>query len=191
MDDENIIIGITGTLGAGKGTIVEYLKDKKGFKHYSAREFIVDELKKRGLPVVRDNMVVAANDLRKNFGSSYIAESLYKRAQKDGGSCMLESLRRAGDIEALRAKGKLYMFAVEAEPKLRYERIKIRADEQSDMVSFKKFMEDEQKEMISNNPNEQNLSQCIQLADYKFNNSGTVKDLYKQVDKVLKEIYNN
>ena len=35
-----IIIGITGTLGAGKGTIVEYLVGKKGFKHYSVRELL-------------------------------------------------------------------------------------------------------------------------------------------------------
>ena len=31
------IVGITGTLGAGKGTVVEYLTQQKGFKHYSAR----------------------------------------------------------------------------------------------------------------------------------------------------------
>ena len=34
-----IIIGITGTIGAGKGTIVELLI-KKGFKHYSVRDFL-------------------------------------------------------------------------------------------------------------------------------------------------------
>ena len=32
-----IIIGITGTLGAGKGTIVDYLVKQKGFVHYSVR----------------------------------------------------------------------------------------------------------------------------------------------------------
>ena len=29
-----ITIGITGTLGAGKGTIVDYLVKEKGFVHY-------------------------------------------------------------------------------------------------------------------------------------------------------------
>jgi len=42
-----IIIGITGTLGAGKGTVVEYLQEK-GFRHYSARGFITKEVEKRG-----------------------------------------------------------------------------------------------------------------------------------------------
>ena len=60
-----IIIGITGTIGAGKGTIVEYLTDKKGFTHYSVRSFLIDEIKKRGFEVNRDSMVLVANDLRK------------------------------------------------------------------------------------------------------------------------------
>ena len=36
------IIGITGTLGAGKGTIVDYLVQKKGYVHYSVRSFIAE-----------------------------------------------------------------------------------------------------------------------------------------------------
>ena len=59
------IIGITGTHGAGKGTVTNYLVNKKGFKHYSARDFIVDEIKKRSLLVDRDSMREVSNDLRK------------------------------------------------------------------------------------------------------------------------------
>ena len=43
------IIGITGTLGAGKGTIVDYLVQKKGYLHYSVRAFLSEEVKRRGL----------------------------------------------------------------------------------------------------------------------------------------------
>jgi len=59
-----IIIGITGTLGAGKGTIVDYLINKKDFKHFSARAFLVEEIEKRGLENNRDSMVLVANELR-------------------------------------------------------------------------------------------------------------------------------
>ncbi|MBR5146904.1 MAG: AAA family ATPase, partial [Bacteroidales bacterium] len=45
------IIGITGTIGAGKGTIVDYLVKEKGYVHYSVREFLAEEVKKRGLEV--------------------------------------------------------------------------------------------------------------------------------------------
>ena len=43
-----IIIGITGTLGAGKGTIVDYLVQEKGFKHYSVRNYLIKEIEKGG-----------------------------------------------------------------------------------------------------------------------------------------------
>jgi dephospho-CoA kinase len=188
VDDKNIIIGITGTLGAGKGTIVDYLK-KKGFKHYSVRHFIVEEIKKRGLPVIRDNMVVVANNLREQFGPSYIVEILYERAVKQGGNCIIESIRTTGEIQGLRKKGRFYLLAVDAEPKLRYERIRKRNDAQSDKVDFDKFMDDERKESISDDAGKQNLVKCIQMADYRFDNSGSRQELYNQAEDALKEIY--
>ena len=48
-----IIIGITGTLGAGKGTIVDYLVKEEGFDHYSVRGFLLEEMKKMGMPCSR------------------------------------------------------------------------------------------------------------------------------------------
>ena len=64
-----IIIGITGTLGAGKGTIVDFLTKNKRFEHFSARALIVEEIEKRGLENNRNNMVVVDNDLRNKNGS--------------------------------------------------------------------------------------------------------------------------
>ena len=77
-----IIIGITGTLGAGKGTIVEFLLDKKGFSHFSVRAFITEEIIRRGLPVNRDSMVQVANDLRAKHTPSYIVEQLFDQANR-------------------------------------------------------------------------------------------------------------
>ena len=86
-----IIIGITGTLGAGKGTVADYLKNKYGLLHYSARDFIVDEIERRGLPVNRDIMTEVANDLRKLHHPGYIIEQLYNRAITSGKNSIIES----------------------------------------------------------------------------------------------------
>jgi dephospho-CoA kinase len=186
---DKIIIGITGTLGAGKGTIVDYLVKNKGFIHFSAREDVINkEIEKRNLSITRDNMVLVANDLRKNYGPSYVAEELFKMAQNSDKNCVLESLRTFGEIESLKKKGKFFLFAVNAERRTRYNRIQKRNNAQSDNVSFQKFIEQEETEMRSNDPNKQNLSKCIQMADYIFDNNGSLEDLYKQVDDLIQKI---
>ena len=67
-----VIIGITGTIGAGKGTIVDYRTTYKNFKHYSVRAYLLEEIKKRQLPPNRDSMVLVANSLRQQQGASFI-----------------------------------------------------------------------------------------------------------------------
>ncbi len=184
---EQVIIGITGTLGAGKGTIVEYLQKTKGFKHYSMSDYITQQIKQRGLAVNRDNMVKVANDLRAKFGAAYIATELYKQAQQDGGDCVIESLRTPAEIEELQNKGNFYLLAIDADAKLRFERIKHRGS-LKDGVDFNKFLEDEKREMQNTEPHKQNLSKCIAMADYKVDNSGSFEELYQRVEDVLNVI---
>ena len=180
---ERIIIGITGTIGAGKGTVVDYLVKNMGFIHFSAREDVINkEIEKRGLPITRDNMILVANDLRKNYGPSYVAEELFKMAQNSNKNCVLESLRTVGEIESLKNKGKFFLFAVNADQKKRYNRVQERKNLQSDNVSFEKFVEQEKTEMSADDPNKQNLSKCIEMADYVFDNNGTFEELYKSLE---------
>jgi len=177
-----MVIGITGTLGAGKGTVVKFLK-KKGFKHYSVRAFLTEEILRRGMEVNRPNMVLVANDLRERFGASYIVEELYKRAVRDGGDAVIESVRCPGEVEALKKKEGFVLFAVDADVEVRYRRIVERGSE-TDKVSFDRFVADEQREM-SNDPNKGNLKKCVEMADYVFKNDWTIEDLYRRVGKVL------
>ena len=176
-----LVIGITGTIGAGKGTIVNYLEKKKGFKHFSVRGFLVKEINKRKIPVSRDSMVFVGNDLRKKHGPGYIINKLYKEAAKYGVNSVIESIRTVGEVKALKQKKNFLLFAVDADAKIRYKRIQKRASE-TDRVSFKEFVEDNKKEMRSNDPAKQNLTKCIEMADYVFDNNKSFKYLYAQIE---------
>ena len=178
------IIGITGTLGAGKGTVVDYLKTKH-FEHYSARDFIVAEIERRNLPVNRDTMVEVANDLRAKHSPSYIIEALRDEAKRTGRDAVIESIRTEGEIRSLRREPNFILVSVDADPKIRYERIVERASA-TDIISFKKFLSDEAREFSSTDPTKQNLSRCIALADYQLMNNGTIFTLFAHVDDILK-----
>jgi len=182
-----LIIGITGTLGAGKGTIVDFLTKEKSFIHFSVRAFIAEEIIRRGLEVNRDSMVLVANDLRKNNSPSYIIDRLYDKAIALGMNSVIESIRTPGEVYSLRGKGGFYLLAIDADPKIRYRRISLRNSE-TDKVSFGTFLQNERREMESLDPNAQNIAKCIELADYKLRNNGTMEQLNRQIEEILLEI---
>lgn len=184
INQKILIVGITGTLGAGKGTVVDYLVKNKGFNHYSVRDLLISEIKKRGLSVNRDSMVAIANDLRKKYGPSYLAERLYNKAKKGGSKSVIESLRNPKEVESLRNKGNFYLLAIDAIPKIRYERITKRRSETDD-VTHKEFLENEKREINSRDKNRQSLAKCIKMADYHLKNNGSIKGLHRQIEKIL------
>lgn len=179
-----MIIGITGTIGAGKGTVVDFLV-RRGFVHQSARAFVTQEIERRGLPINRDSMVLVGNDLRQQHSSSYIVEQLYARAQQQGGDAVIESIRTVGEVEALREHDRFFLLSVDADPKLRYERIRQRGLV-TDGITLAQFQAEEQREMTSTDPNKQNLGAVMALADATIRNDGTFAELYAKVEALLK-----
>ena len=182
-----ICIGITGTLGAGKGTVVEYLEKSRGFRHFSVRNFLLEYIRREGMPENRDSMYLLGNRLRKDFGSSYLIDCLYQLAMKSDENCIIESIRTPDEAISLRSKGNFYLLAIDADPKIRYSRILERKSE-TDTISFTTFVENEEREMTSGNPARQNIRECIRMADFVLTNNGSREELFEQVEEILKKI---
>ena len=132
-------------------------------------------------------MVMLANELRAANSPSFIAEELYRVAKEAGKECIIESIRTVGEITSLRKQENFYLFAVDADQKLRYTRILERASE-TDKINFETFVDNELREMTNTDPNKQNLDACMRLADFTFLNNGSFDDLYRQIDTVLERI---
>ena len=178
------IIGITGTIGAGKGTIVEYLVEHYGFKHYSVRNFLIQKAQKLNLPLNRDTYVALANALRESHSPSYIIDELYQEAEKNGADAVIESIRTPGEVESLRTKENFVLWAVDADPKIRYKRITARKSE-TDQISYETFLSNELREMTAEDPAKQNLTACIRQADFLFINNGDFEKLFKQIESAV------
>lgn len=181
-----MIIGITGTLGAGKGAVVEYLVKEKGFYHSSARDLFAEGMEKEGTPINRDNMIVFANNLRKTHGPDYVFEELFKRASTHGEHAVIESLRTIGEAEALKRHEGACLIAVDADQALRFERIHGRKSA-LDEVTFDEFKRQEETEMHSDEPHKQNIQGVIERADFRIMNNGTLEELHAEIERVLTE----
>ncbi|MGH7174795.1 MAG: AAA family ATPase [Minisyncoccia bacterium] len=181
-----MIIGITGTLGAGKGAVVEYLVNTLGFEHYSMSGFITEEIERRELVVNRDTMSLVANDLRAEHGPGYIASTLLARAKAASGNALIEALHSTGEAEEIK-KGGGIIIAVDADLKTRFERIRGRGSEKDD-VTFEHFKKQNEREIASADPTRHNIAGVMKMADYTLTNEGTLTELYAQIDRVLEQI---
>ncbi len=177
-----MIFGITGTIGSGKGTAVQHLKEV-GFAHYSARDFLFEEVMRRDMPRNRDSLNAVGESLRATHGPSYVVDALYERAKQVGDDAVIESVRTVGEVESLKSKG-AYLIAVDAEPRTRYDRVLWRASD-TDRVSFDKFLFDEKRESESAESGRMNIPACMKRADFTVRNDGTVEELHRQVDRIL------
>jgi dephospho-CoA kinase len=181
-----MIIGIIGTLGAGKGTVAEYLTKKHGFVYFSVRNFLAQEVLKQGKMVNRDTLTVVGNELRIAHGSGYITEQLMSQALSvKNSNVVIESIRSTGEAQFLKSHGAM-LWAVDADIKIRYARIVKRASE-TDGITFEKFQEQEEREMHGSDPSSQNLAAVRDMADLVIQNDSTQDALYQQVEAALQK----
>lgn len=181
-----MIIGITGTDGAGKNTVVNYLVHHKGFVHYSSRQFIVEHIKSSGLELTRNQMRLTANELRAEHGNDFVVRQAYERAVQNGETdVVIESVRATAEATFLKDQGGV-LLAVDADQKLRYERVQARRSA-SDQVSFEEFQRHEALEMDDPDPHGMQKARVIEMADYTVLNNGTLEELHEQVDVFLKK----
>lgn len=186
----NLIIGLTGTHGAGKGAIVDHLKEK-GFLHFSAREFLNQEAEKRGLPKDRPSISAIANELRARHGNECVAFSLYEKALASRRPAVIESIYTVGEIEKIREAAKkdgvgFILLAVDADAALRYARISQKRKSETDNITYEEFLRQQEVQMASTDPGKHNLQACRDRADILIINNGTFADLNDAVDRKLR-----
>lgn len=186
-----MIIGVTGTLGSGKTTVVRILKEH-GFQEFSLSDAIREEAVKRGLmewgKEERSVLIALGNELRKDYGPGVLME---RTLQKTGaqGDFVIDSVRNPGEVKAMAASPhETLLIAVDADPRLRYGRITARASSsqrQERVKTFEEFMAEEAMEK-SDDPHKQQLHRIIDMADIVFLNNGTPEELEQKIRRVFR-----
>lgn len=181
-----MIIGITGTDGAGKGTVVNYLVSKHGYTHYSSRDFITEEIERQGLPLSRSQMRLTANEMREKYGNDIVVVKALERARKEGKTkVVIESVRALAEASYLKAHEGI-ILAVDADPKVRFERVQNRRSV-TDKVTYEQFLKHEELEKNDPNPHGMQKAKVMERADFTIANSQSIADLQRQVEQFIQE----
>jgi dephospho-CoA kinase len=176
-------VGITGTMGSGKGEVARILR-KHGFVHYSFGDFLRQELDKQGIEHTIAATTEFANKLRKEHGPGYIAELMLRQFQaKPPKHAVFESLRSPAELAVLKRIPHFILISVDAPREQRFERIKHRG-RRDGINSFEEFCEQEDRQ-LEGSLHEQQILNVMDAADIKVVNIGNLEELENQIREEL------
>lgn len=176
------IIGIAGTDGSGKDSIGEVLS-QNGWKFVSVTDILRDEANKRGIRLGRDTLRQISAEWRREHGLGVLVDKAvetYKNEDKTYDGLVLASLRNPGENDRIHELGGKVVW-VDAEPEIRFERIKNRNRGSEDHVTFKEFLAEEQAQsQHAGDEATLNLTGVREKADIFLENNGHDLEAFKQ-----------
>lgn len=174
------VIGIIGTIGAGKDTAGRYLTDRFAIPCYQISAPLKEICAERGMELTRENLVALGTELAAEKGETYLAEYIVSHAKSE--EIIITGMRQLAQIKFLESSVDLVLIAVDADPSVRYERT-VAAGVVSEAKNIDKFIANERAENSA--PNVQRLFECMSLADYRVENNGSLRDFYDEIDRVI------
>ena len=179
-----IILGLVGSLASGKETTKKYLAEKYDAKDCRFSSILRDVLERITVPNSRENLQKVSTVLRANFGENLLAKAIANDASKlDADVVVIDGVRRFTDIEHLKDLPNFILVKIDADPKIRYERMKLRNENAGDdKKTFEEFLKDHDSEA------DKQIPEVMKTAKYSINNDGTFEDFYKQIDEIIKKV---
>lgn len=177
--DSKTVIGIVGPTGSGKDTVADYIGKKLNAPTFQMSQVIKEIAQERGLEPIRDNLVKLGNEISREKGHDYLAQVILSRIEKVG---VVTGIRRLAVSKYFRDHSHFVLIAVEADPAIRFERVKAR-NKLGEAKTLPEFIETEIKQ--NSPPNDQRLFECIAEADYHVENNRALALVFEKIDKIL------
>lgn len=179
-----LVLGLVGKRACGKNIFAEYLRDKYGFRILdNTKDVLTPVLRRQGKPVTRENLTSLATGLRKRYGDDVLTKRLCKNITGRG-NLVVSNIRFPKEVAYLHRRfgDGLRLIAIEAEPRLRYERARKRGVKGEESLDFKEFMK------LESLPTERVIPRTMELADFVIANNKTPRDLYKKIDSLMDKL---
>jgi len=187
----NKLICIVGMAGSGKSIVSDELV-KAGFSYLRFGQITLDKIKEQGLETNEANEKMIREGFRKEHGMGAFAtlnlpkiEELLKKS-----NVAVDGLYSWSEYKILKEKfgDLMYVLAVYAPPKLRYERLENRTAENDDKKRFRPFTKAEAKSRDYAEIENVEKGGPIAMADFTIVNTGDINNLKEKIKNILSEI---
>jgi len=182
------IIGVVGESGAGKGTFSKVFSEITTGKKVSVIKFsdiLFKTLQIWDLPPTRENLQNLPVAFVEKFGEGTLTNAVRNYIdQQESDIVIVEGVRWISDVPMIRSFENNSLVYVTAEPKLRYQRMKMRGEKAGeDKKTYEQFLEEEKAKT------EINISKIGISADFKITNNGDLNGLREQVGEIYDRIF--
>ena len=179
-----LLVGLVGLQGCGKGTLADILVKQNGAGYFRFSAVMSDILNRLLIERNRDNFIKLSIGLRQTFGEdvfSYPLETAALNAPQD--IVVIDGIRRPEDLVGLEAIPNFHLVAIEADAKLRFERMKMRGEKATEAnMTWEKFLEDEQAET------ERTIPFAMTRATHRISNNGTREEFEAAAHELLQKL---
>jgi dephospho-CoA kinase len=178
-----LILGFVGQIASGKGTAVEYLKEKHNASTYRFSSMLRDVLDRLYLNQSRENMQKLSSILRSNFGEDTLARVMAEDVKNDQNNLIaIDGVRRPSDVAYLKDVSGFTLVNITANMEKRFERITNRTENTDDAKkTMEEFIADHAREP------EQKIAEIAASAPITIDNNGDFNELYEQLDRLIEE----
>ena len=188
MNSQVKFIGLAGTAGSGKNTVAELLTKLFGLQDLNTSDMgraitrQVYHLPHDFNPV-RDQLYVVANYMRNEINPAGYVKLCMLEAEALGLKAgVISGLRSMGEADAIRQAGGI-IIGVDANPKIRYERIYSRGRDSESQKTFEQFLQQDEYENrgLSNSGAGRGIRYIIDSADILIKNESDLVALEQDI----------
>lgn len=183
-EKKQLVIGIVGAKGSGKGTVATYLREDYGAQSIAFSDLLTEILNLLSVQVTRNASIDLAIALRKTFGDNVLGTAMVHRvAQLEAALVTIDGIRYMDDYEAWQSSSNFQLISITAEQKKRYERIRERnRTPEEASLTWEQFMAEEQR------PTEVNIEKIAKGANFHIDANGSIDHVYAQVDAIMQQL---
>ena len=175
------VIGIIGTIASGKDTAGAYIAKKLKAPIFEMSQPIIEEAKKRGVELRRENLAKISSEISIKKGDDYFIKQILEKIDDVG---IITGMRQLPQLAFLRKRSNLILISIDADPRERFRRA-IARHRLSEEQTFDSFVNEEKDENSGHHM--LRLFECLKRADYKITSDNGIRRLNADLNEILKK----